>query len=174
MAQQMPSENEKALADSLRRNAESTRPEFSEALHAKICQAVRESGPRPRLPGIASSSKGVQAYIAVAVAAALCVVLIVRQMDQTSGPTTIDVPRIVEHEPAPPIEKTPVEQTPDGLASFNGLVGGLTVNVPQRVDERFDSAFDGPLAELGHDVRLAASFLTEPLPLEMLASVDRL
>ena len=71
MIQMMPSDGSQ-LADRLRRESQSDRPVFSEALHARICRAVRqpETAPLPRrLFWRASSRK-------LAYAAAACAVLL--------------------------------------------------------------------------------------------------
>ena len=181
MVKQMSSNSETALADRLKREAEATRPEFSEALHERICRAilsadhVAQSGPRPGLPREASTSGRLPTYTAVAVAVALSLTLIVWQAVHQPGPTFTPTLIVKPTMPAPNPEPGPPIEPPEyPLESLHALVD-FANDVPGRVDATVDSTLlGGQLAQLDHDVRLAASLLTGPLPLEMLASAGRM
>ena len=162
MVERIPPEEEKTLADRLRREAQATCPAFSERLHAQIVRAVRERGGAQSLPPGKSSW---QRSWAIAVAAAACLAI-----------TSLAAWRLAVWEaPIPdPVEGTAlVPSTPDDLApALDALV-----EMPDGTAQGLGSAIDSALADqrwayLDHDARVAAGLLLDQLPLDMLAAND--
>ncbi len=177
MVKRNTSQDERALADRLKREAEASRPAFCEALHAKICRAVASTTIGPGRPpverrGKPATSRRHRAYAAVAAACAVSVLLVVWQA-VNSPQTPTDPPPVADQLPRDSANR-PSESPADLLADFNALVD-LTGGAPQRVEETVESTlFAGQWAYLDHDARLAASLLIDPLPLEVLASAGEL
>jgi len=162
MVERIPPEEEKTLADRLRREARATCPAFSETLHAQIVRAVRQQGAQSRRP---PGKSWWQRRWAVAVAAAACLAI-----------TSLAVWRLAVWEtPIPdPVEGTAlVPSTPDDSApALDALV-----ELPDGTAEGLGSAIDSALADqrwayLDHDARIAAGLLLDQLPLDMLAAHD--
>jgi len=172
MAQRISPEQERLLADRLRREAEASRPEFSDALHAKICQAVERSSHRPLRRRETSGSARRSTYVAVAVAVLVSATLVVWQAIPRSAPT--GVPPEVAESVSPKVD---VREPSQGIAfehieNLNRLVETLD-GAPQRFDRTVESALiAGPWGGLDHDVRLVTSMVTEPLRLDLLASAE--
>lgn len=173
-------DKERALADGLKREAEASRPEFSEALHARIRRAVAESPPRAGRPidPLRYSPVRRWAYVAAAATVAVAATAIVWQAVLTPAPDlaptnvapTNVAPTHVAKSPDPDGGPSGVPQS-DPLKGLNVFVEKITGDVPERVDRTMASTLiAGQWAQLDHDARLAASLLTDPLPLGMLAS----
>ena len=145
MVEPMLPDDEKVLAGRLKREAEGSRPEFSEALHARICGALQPGEASPRRPVI--RSRRPIAYACVTVAC-LAVALVVAW--QLAGPHTPGVE---------PGNATPVAKTPDMLRDLDVLRSPPEPPIPSP-----DWAY------LDHDARVVTQLLIDQLPLNTLAS----
>lgn len=158
---------ERLLAEQLKREAEALRPEFSEVLHRKVCQAVEQTALQISRRRPASAVSRWTAYLAVAVALLVSAVPVVWQALDAPGPGQ-QLARIAVTNPPPAPDVPQAIEHLSALAAFSG-------GAPTRVDETVESKLvAGQWAQLGHDVRLAASLLTDPLPLEMMTSSNPL
>ena len=147
MGIRMPADDQKHLANRLREEAQATRPEFSQELHQRICQAVQQDKTLPvRHPRAAPWR---QRFLPLAVAAALLLGVsftawwFSRPAEQGPGPTEI------AESVADPFD----------LAGETG-----------RAAEQFGLLVDSALNQqqwgyLDHDVQLAARLFIEQLPL---------
>ena len=173
MVKRISSDDEKRLADQLKREAEASRPAFSEVLHTRICQAVRRcEAPTSRDPSALRWQRG-WVYVAIAASGLLCASLVVWHAIHSPvhepGPTKVATPP--DPAPQPPPEPAP-QPTPDPLADLDALVD-LTRQAPERVGATVESTLlAGQWAYLDHDARLAAEVLIGQLPLDMLASAN--
>jgi len=160
MVEQVFPDDNQVLADRLKHEAEASRPAFSEALHGRIVEAIRQCESQP--PSAAARSWWRQPRL-LAVAAAVCLAitsLAVWRLAVRSGPgpeptdETAEVPPVPD-DPVPALDA--LVETPDGTARRVGAIldGELT-------DRRW--------AYLDQDARLAAELLMDQLPLDLLAS----
>jgi len=178
--------DEAALAEALKREAQATRPLFSEELHARICAAVRQcSVPsqacRPEIGSgvevegsvlagtkIATvpptpSSRIVRArWVAyAALAATLLVAGLVTVVTWQPGAGPVEM---VQQPPG-----TDTRARPDDVAVFGEFTEEALRHVDSLVAVDPGTRFWGPL---DHDVRLAAGLLLDQVPWE-LAMADR-
>ncbi len=149
MVESMLPDNENVLSDRLKNEAEASRPEFSESLHARICEAVRSGEVSPRRRA-ATRSRRPPAYACVA-AACLAVVSVVAW--QLAGPRT----------PEPGGTALTV-QTPEQLGELYAL------REPADHLAAADPLPSQDWAYLDHDARVVTRLLVDQLPLNTLAS----
>jgi len=146
MVESILPDGEKVLAGRLRHEAESSRPEFSESLHARICQAVQLGEASPR--HAATRSRRPLAYACAAVA---CLVVTLVITWQLGG----------RHTPEPDLDGA----TPERLAGLWAVDKSAE-----------DSSEGNPAlppqdwAYLGHDARVVTQLLIDQLPLNTLPS----
>jgi len=151
MVNSMLPEEEKVLAGRLRQEAETSRPEFSESLHVRICGALQSGKASPQRPATRSRRR-----IACACAAVACLVVALVAAWQLAGP------HVPETDPG---NATPIAQTPEQLGELYALSG------PSDAGTLGDPALPSQdWAYLGHDARVVTQLLIEQLPLNTLAS----
>lgn len=161
MAKHVSPDNQKALADRLKREAEASRPAFSETLHARICRALQQRKATVYRHPATLWSRRRWVFAAVAAACLVGTLLVVRQVVHSPRPQP--GPSEIVHQPRPTREPTS-----DPLAPVNALVG-----LPERAPKVESTLLAGQWAHLDHDARVAASLLIDPLPLEMLAAANQ-
>lgn len=162
MFKRTASSRERAMAERLQREARESRPEFSEALHERICCAIgrqRQSAAvvRPRrLPSPPAFGW------ALAAVAAACVIAGVAVQWRFGHPAVEPVPAPgtqLAHQRA----AVPVPRPADSVASF-GPVVDLANRVPARIPALVDSTVrTGQWAYLDHDARLTVELLKNRL-----------
>jgi hypothetical protein len=160
MADRIRTDEEERLADRLRREAQATRPAFSEALHARICQAVKRC--EPPVPRRATPWWLRSRWLPVAIAAMLLVSisLVTWLLNRSTGPA----PRLREPGGA-------VAQTPDPVADAE-MITRRTADTAKEVGMLVDSTLStGQWAYLDHDARVAVQLLINQFPLDV-ASVE--
>ena len=172
MAKRISPEQERLLANRLRREAETSRPEFSDALHARIRQAVERSSHRTLRRRETTGSGRRSTYVAVAVAVLVSATLVVWQAIPRPAPRVVP-PDVVESVP-PDVHEPSQEFAFEHIERLNRLVETFD-GAPQRVDREVESALIAQQwGGLDHDVRLVTSMVTEPLRLDLLASAEEL
>jgi hypothetical protein len=148
MSKQVPLPKEQVLAERLRRDAIESRPEFSESLHRRIADAVRQQHATEVVVGtrVNRRRRGLAAAVAAAVAAAclLCAVvgwrLIEDARQQETARASVEQVRLI------------AEWTDQATTRFDGLVASVSLK-PEA-------------AKLQHDARLVANAILEPLPID--------
>ncbi|MCX7428530.1 MAG: hypothetical protein NTW96_23255, partial [Planctomycetia bacterium] len=114
MADNRIGEQERELAERLRREAEASRPAFSEALHSRFVEAIRERAAQTGVERPAGLLRRRPAYVgAVAACAAACLVvatLVVLRRAESPGPT-----------PETPTTTALAHPSPDPLAGLDAL-----------------------------------------------------
>jgi hypothetical protein len=148
------------LAERLRAEAGDSRPAFSEDLHARICDGVRQCGVFHVSRRMFGRPVGLAAVGAAAASLLVAAVLI--------GPSWQRARRLLLDEPsaaAPPPGIAKPSSEPAGPGSGFELVTDLA----DRATEHFDSLVDaaGQWASLDHDARLAFESLSERLPVNL-------
>lgn len=165
MAEPIPSEQEKQLAERLKAEAQADRPAFSEALHDRIVRSVEEARvqPRPRPP---TKWLG-QPWLSVAIAGTLLIggLVVAWQIRQRAQSVPVPSPGnlLVEHdsEPEP-------ELPGEGPSEDVNPLEALAERTPEDVAPIVDSALTDPQwAYLDHDMKLAANLLMDQLPFEL-------
>jgi hypothetical protein len=154
--------NKVALADRLRREAEASRPAFSEELYERICLVVKLddglSPPETASPRSETASPRPNRRLWLSVAATLLLAgtsLLAWQLNNPNTPVTL-----------PPIDNNSIASIPqdlDGISEItdNTAAGALLV----------DSALTTEgWAYLDHDARVATELILNQLPLDALAS----
>jgi len=146
---------ERDLAERLRREAEASRPDFSEELHRRICLVIEQGdapSPRPekRAPGFPRMWATVAATLLVAGAVLLAW--------QSYNPQVVD--------PGTTVEETSPEAVAEELAELSTVTQD-TVEGALQVDSHL--AAEG-WAHLDHDAQVATELILDQLPLDMLAS----
>jgi len=159
MTERISREQERALAARLKHEAEAMRPEFSESLHARICEAIRQG--EARTPPVPVPAWRQRRWIS-AVAAAACVLGVSLAARQWIGPSAPQ-PRPV----GPVVEETDLPEVPDPLQELSEV----TVE-PRRKVELVGLMVDSNLtvdqwASLNHDARLATRMLIDQLPFDV-------
>ncbi len=156
-------EKEARLRARLTAEAEAGRPEFSQRLHDRIMQSIREAS-RPRARGFAPRRMAFLLSVAgsaVAVAA-LLVFWLARDVDREST---------AAHTPAPPAVDTGTDEAPQPDLALSPREETLTSVAPPAADRLtalVDATFTGSQwAYLDHDARLAASLVLGHLPFEL-------
>lgn len=159
MAEQITREENRALAEALKREAEAMRPEFSEGLHERICVALRQSQARAA-PLLVASWRG-RRWISAAVAA-VCVIGVSLAAWQLIGPSApVPVPVV------PVVEEAKLPEASDPLEGWSEA----TVE-PRRTVQLVGLMVDSNLtvnqwASLNHDARLATRMLIDQLPFDV-------
>jgi hypothetical protein len=163
MVRRISPDEEKALADGLKREAAASRPRFSEPLHARICRAVSV---RRAEAGVQSLRRRVQWRLASAAAAAsalVCAALVAWAIYSyyLPGPAT------------QPPELAGVErENLDPLGEL-GAIATITNNTASDVGRLVEANLTAnQWAYLDHDARVAVDLLMDHLPWDMLASTQ--
>ena len=158
MSKRNPSTKERKLAEQLRREAAESRPEFSESLHQRIADAVRQFHAAGVVPADrAAATRRRQRGLAAVFAAAclLCAVAIgwrfIENAQQHSGN---DAPVVAS-------------------AEHFRLIDELTEQATLGLTDLAASATPKPQAALKHDAQLAADTLLDPLPIDVTLVSDR-
>ena len=152
-------EENTALTELLKQEAEQTRPVFSGALHARICRAVDEADMAER-PRPVDRRRLVRVIIDVAVVASLVVgVFYLLYQGATPNPITPNPDSmagpgstghgVVEPEPEEDLQ-TPIDMPVNTVVDIGLLVDSTLTN--------------GRWAYLDHDAQLAANMLLDQLP----------
>ena len=163
MAESISNHDEKRLADRLKREAQATRPEFSEALHAQICQAIEQGAapaPRPRLR-LRSPTRWAWVLVAATLLASVTLVAwwLGRSTDRGPGPA-----------PGPSDLQIAVDE-PESIAPPD-LITGPAGDTVEQLGMLADAALTtGQWAYLDHDAGLAIQSLVDRLPLDV-ASIE--
>ena len=154
-------DEKKAVADRLKREASSSRPAFSESLHARICRAVESGKSRPARRFKWPAFRWPIAAAVVAAACAAGVWLIAPYLNRT--PTLEPSPVHV----ADSVPETP--ETPDPLVELRNVGLGIdrTAMVSLSVDEELTTQ---GWAYLDHDAHLAAGLVIDQLPFEIVSA----
>ena len=155
---------EKSLAERLKREAAASRPAFSEALHDRICRAIRDKNapPAPLPSGRSTARRASLAMVAAALAAAATVVLLVWRPWESTEP---------QPGPVQPTAAAP-ETAPNPLADLENLPV-LGQPTPGQLGLLVDATLaNQQWAYLDHDARLGAELLIEHLPWELAAPGD--
>ena len=164
-----------ALSDRLRRDGAECRPEFSEALHAKIMAAVRQcrrdsrSATRP-VPAIR-----LRGWTLAAVAATMLLVLVASWRPWRPLPAAAPRGSVAVIRDAPPeaLPETLPEVAPEETSDAVGLepVSELADRAVEQLGELADSALSaGQWAFLDDDARSVVKSLARQLPLELASS----
>lgn len=147
MAERIPNEEER-LAARLKLEAQATRPAFSEALHARICQALDDS--EPPVPRRRLRWRWRDHWALVAIAATLLVGVSLAVWWSRKGPGPTEVPSEV------------------AVAAGPDMITGPTVRAAEDVGMLVDSTFsEGQWAYLDHDAQVAVRLLMDQLPLDV-------
>lgn len=198
MASSIHENDERKLADRLRREAERFRPEFSETLHERIIQRIadqrRPTPPRPKTRRSRRSRRlALTATLTAVSLAALSLMIwssrgpLEENLAQrtTPGDTVREVGPLVNSVPdARPRPSPELPHKPRG--PFDALdprpsVGiRVLANIPQAVAGQMEllmkGTFGRPLGELEHDLdyeaRIAADRIMARLPLEMMLAIS--
>lgn len=172
MSDPLPIRDEKGLAQRLRRDAESSRPEFSEALHERVCRAIRESRPgevqpkRRRPLGRLALS---WAAVAVAAACVAAAVIVWKARDVTPRPSLPGEGAIAGHSrPAKAVPPDSLANAAVDLSPLTGLTGQVSAGIPALVDAAMDAR---RWAYLDHDARLTLEILTDRFPFDLGSSL---
>jgi hypothetical protein len=163
MAERISNHDEQRLADRLKREAQATRPEFSEALHARIRQAIEQDAapaPRPRLR-LRSPRRWTWALAAAAVLAGVTLVAWWRARPHGPGPAPGPIgPQIAQ-----------IDEEPESIADPD-LITGPAGDTVEQLGMLADAALTtGQWAYLDHDAGLAIRSLVDRLPLDV-ASIE--
>ncbi len=154
------SDEERRLAERLKREAELSRPAFSEALHQRICAAVRQEEPLAPRQDDRDLFRRRARWPYLLVAASVLV---------AAGAVAWSTRHAWQPGPNAPEIAAPPRPARDPLADVHALVG-VTRRAPQQVGTTVESTLsDRRWAYLDHDARLAADMLIDQLPLDMLA-----
>jgi hypothetical protein len=156
MFERMSPDEERALAERLKGEAQASRPAFSEDLHARICGAVRAGQAGPDRPRDALAGRARWAYVALAAAclvgaAALAWRLTTPAVSPANAPDTAKLPAGPS---SPPTDLETLTGIPDRTAEHVGALVESTLANQQ-------------WAYLDHDARLAADMLLDQFPLEI-------
>ncbi len=170
MVERLSPENERRLADRLRREAEDRRPEFSESLHQRIVEATTWHKVQPR--PAAFGRPELRAWLGAALAVGIAVVATVgvwqyvhREAPQALQPreTAVLPPgEVAEPETGHDVPPVDVEQSP--LDPLDAVAGGTAETVGNLVDATLRKS---QWAYLDHDARLAADLMLAQLPLDL-------
>jgi len=167
MVEPILNDEERRLADRLKREAQATRPVFSEAFHARICQSLRQCEAPVRRPGTQAKLWSApwwlrSGWLPVAIAATLLVgvSLVAWWLGRPPGPEP-GVREVVIIPAEPPVPGT----DPD-------MITGATARTAEHVGILVDSTVSaGQWAYLDHDARVAFRLLMDQLPLDV-ASIE--
>ena len=155
MVDPVPTDYEQRLANRLRREAQATRPAFSEALHARVCAALERPRAAPRRRPVASRLPNAWLSAAIAVLLAVGAWLGVAWLrnSPSTGPGP-DESVIALHEGQDATVDPDVITEPTGqVAEHLGLLVDETVTA-------------GQWAYLDHDAALAVRLLIDQLPFD--------
>ena len=148
-------EEEKNLADHLRREAETTRPEFSETLHGRILRTLEDRKSPARQHGQASWPRRRWAYAAVAATLLIGASLLAWRLSTTTGPGPGPAEEIATgDDPAGPPAVLPA------MVDVAGMADGTT----QQVGTLASVLTTEQWAYLDHDARVAMDLLIDQLP----------
>lgn len=159
--------DERLLAERLRREAFASRPEFSEALHARLCQAVEASRsvtPSPAARPLDPRSRATPWSMILALAACFLAMSLVGwqvyRWDQQAGLAGVNRPDLKSPgEPAPSLAQASSE--PVNLHPVAGLAEGMSASLPALMD----SALTGQRwAYLDHDAQLTMELFKQRFP----------
>ena len=164
MADDHTSEPERRLAERLRREAEASRPAFSDALHLRFVEAIGRHAAQTRVERPAARPwRPAYAGVAACVAAACLVVatLVVLRRAETPGPV-----------PGTPTTTALAHPSPNPLAGLDALA-----DVSNTAAADVGLLVDSTLARkqwayLDHDARAATEMLLDNLPLKMLVGKE--
>jgi hypothetical protein len=160
MVKPMGPDEEQRLAERLKREAEAARPAFSEALHARICQALKrcEAAAQPR--AVTPWWRSVWLPVAIAAALLASVPLAAWWLNRPFGPG------------GGPAERGALPTEITGPAADPDMITGPTARTAEHVGLLVESTVSaGQWAYLDHDARLAIQLLVDQLPLDV-ASLD--
>ena len=162
MAKNTARQSEARLAERLKAEAGATRPEFSQSLHERICEAALKSEARatPLPKAMRLGRRRIHAIVAAATIVILTVVAWWATHPRQPGPGP-DEQEIVEKQPEQP---EPPPDAVDPLDGLNNLVG-----VPGRKARDLDSLVASTMTEqrwayLDEDARTATRLLIDQLP----------
>jgi hypothetical protein len=165
MADNRIGEQERELAERLRREAEASRPAFSEALHSRFVEAIREHAGQAGVERRVARPWRRPAYLGVVAAcAAACLVvatLVVLRRAESPGLTS-----------GTPTTTALAHPSPDPLAGLDALA-----DVSNLAATDVGALVDSTLARkqwayLDHDARAATEMLLDNLPLKMLVAKE--
>jgi len=163
MVERILNDEERRLAERLKREAQATRPAFSEALHTRICQSLRQGEVPVRRRGTvgwhwrhASGTRWLRSGwwpVAIAATLLLGVSLVGWWLGRPPGPG-----------PGPSELVVVPAGSPDPVAD-PGMITGPTARTAEQVGVLVDSTVSaGQWAYLDHDARVAFRLLMDQLP----------
>lgn len=164
MAKRISPEDEKVLADCLKHEAQASQPAFSEALHARICRALKQSEAQPsRDSGILPSPRR-WAYAAIAATCLVGGLLVAWGLSNMFWPEPLppDVESVVV---VPPQASEPLPE----LDALTGVTGRTADQVGMLVDSTLTTQ---QWAYFQHDARIAAGLLIDQLPLDIASAAE--
>ncbi len=161
MAIRISPDEKKALAERLQREASASRPAFSEALHERICDALKQPQLRPALPR-AGAWWQAPWISAAAAAAAVCVVGVTLAVFFANRPPATEPTPIVVEAPKPDPEPTvdPIKELGVVTAPPRDAVVGMGSMLVMNTTT-------GEYAKLKHDAGVAKRMLIDSLPFDL-------
>jgi len=167
-------EDERRLAECLRREAEEERPAFSETLHRRIVEALPSREAMPRPGGARRPAPRLWLAAALVAGVAVAAVLVVSQVldHRAAGPPTPDETAVVPKERTPhervPHEREPSPEPDAGEQNALDPLGAVASGTPVNVDRLVDATLGkSKWAYLDHDARLAANLMLDQIPLDL-------
>jgi hypothetical protein len=167
MVERKMNKEEKKLADRLKAEARADRPEFSEALHARICQAVQCTETPAQRPG--GFPRLARRWLGATIAALLLIGFSIvlwragRPSHIAEGPEDRSPVRVVVPENA--VVDNPV---PDSIVTDAEPLAVPSVQTAGRLGLLVDSSISaGQWAYLDHDARVVMDMLIGQFPLDI-------
>jgi hypothetical protein len=156
MVERIFNDEERRLADRLKREAQATRPAFSEALHVRICEALKQCEAPVRQGIVTWWLRTGWWPVAIAATLLVSVSLVAWWLGRPPGPEA----RSRE------VVTIPIE-SPDPVAD-PGMITGPTARTAEHVGMLVDSTVSaGQWAYLDHDARVAFRLLMDQLALDV-------
>ena len=155
MVNRLTPDDEKILADRLKREAQASRPQFSELLHARICRAIGQSKLQTARRPAAVQWPWRWAYAAIAATLLVGVSLVAWRLSTAPGPS-----------PRPPVEDLARDDSARPLRELPRLdeVDRTVTQVGSLVDSTLTTQ---QWAYLDHDARLVAELLIDQFPFDL-------
>ncbi len=155
MVDPLQTDEERRLADRLRGEARATRPEFSDALHARICQSLKPQATPPARRAAGWRSKRTWLSAAVATTVLVGAAILASWLGRSPGPG-------IPHEPGG-FANIDLQETSADPDMITAPTGEVAERLALMVDEALTT---GQWAYLDHDARVAVGLLLDQLPFD--------